>query len=86
MQTITVTVNNSVNTEFFLKLIRKFDFIKSIVTQKTENPDIPSVLTARELLHSGIIGMWENRKDIKNSSSYSRKIRQQAQKRKIRGL
>ena len=38
-------------------------------------------LTARELLHSSLIGLWEDRKDIDDSASYARQLREQAQRR-----
>ena len=38
-------------------------------------------LTARQLLHSGLIGLWKDREDIKNSTSYARQLREQAQRR-----
>jgi len=38
-------------------------------------------LTARRLLHSGLIGLWKDRKDIKDSAAYARQLREQAQRR-----
>ena len=38
-------------------------------------------LTANKLLSSELIGLWENRKDISDSSSYARKLREEAQRR-----
>jgi len=38
-------------------------------------------LTVRELLDSDLIGMWENRTDITDSSIYARQLRKQAQTR-----
>lgn len=38
-------------------------------------------ITASELLHSEIIGIWENRKDITDSSAFARKLRDRAQHR-----
>jgi hypothetical protein len=40
-----------------------------------------SHLTARQLLHSGLIGLWEDRKDIEDSAAYARQLREQAQRR-----
>jgi hypothetical protein len=40
-----------------------------------------SGLTARRLLHSELIGLWEDRRDIDDSATYSRKLREQAQNR-----
>lgn len=39
-------------------------------------------LTVDELLNSGIVGLWKNRMDIKDSTSFSRNLREQAQNRK----
>ncbi len=38
-------------------------------------------LTARQLLQSGLIGLWEDRNDIVDSSVYARQLREQAQNR-----
>lgn len=39
-------------------------------------------LTARALLNSGLIGLWKNRRDIKDSANFARKIREKAQRRR----
>ena len=38
-------------------------------------------ITASDLLHSEIIGIWEKRKDITDSSAFARKLRDRAQHR-----
>jgi hypothetical protein len=38
-------------------------------------------LTARQLLHSGLIGLWKDREDIIYSASYARQLRERAQRR-----
>lgn len=38
-------------------------------------------LTARELLNSGLIGLWKDRDDIEDSAAYARQLREQAQRR-----
>ena len=38
-------------------------------------------LTARQLLNSDLVGMWQNRADIADSPIYARQLRQQAQTR-----
>ena len=40
-------------------------------------------LTARELLNSDLIGMWEHRTDITDSSTYARQLRAQAETRDL---
>lgn len=46
-----------------------------------EPSDVPGRdhLTSRRLLHSGLIGLWKDRKDIKDSAVYARQLREQAQ-------
>ena len=38
-------------------------------------------LTARQLLNSGLIGLWKDRVDITDSADYARQLREQAQRR-----
>ncbi len=38
-------------------------------------------LTARQLLHSELVGLWEDRNDIEDSAAYARQLREQAQHR-----
>jgi hypothetical protein len=38
-------------------------------------------LTARQLLDSSLIGLWQDRTDITDSVMYARQLREQAQKR-----
>ncbi len=40
-----------------------------------------SPATARHLLHSELIGLWEDRQDIEDSAVYARQLREQAQRR-----
>ena len=40
-----------------------------------------SRLTARQLLNSGLIGLWKDRTDINDSAVYARQLREQAQRR-----
>lgn len=37
--------------------------------------------TARDLLASDLVGLWEDRSDIGDSASYARQLREQAQRR-----
>lgn len=39
-------------------------------------------MTGKDLLNSGIVGIWANRKDISDSVEYARKLRAQAQTRR----
>ncbi|MBK8905647.1 MAG: hypothetical protein IPM53_30980 [Anaerolineaceae bacterium] len=38
-------------------------------------------LTAKQLLESGLIGLWEDREDISDSAAYARQLREKAQQR-----
>lgn len=38
-------------------------------------------LTVRQLRESGLIGLWKDRYDIRDSAAYARRLREQAQKR-----
>ncbi|MCL4505684.1 MAG: hypothetical protein M1140_06630 [Chloroflexi bacterium] len=50
-----------------------------------EQPGTPAraVLTADQLLHSGLVGLWEDRTDIPDSSAYARQLRELAQSRNM---
>ena len=39
-------------------------------------------MTGKDLLNSGLVGMWARRKDIGDSVTYARKLRAQAQSRR----
>jgi hypothetical protein len=39
-------------------------------------------MTGKDLLDSGVVGIWANRKDIKDSTEYARELRVQAQTRR----
>ena len=41
------------------------------------------ILSAKQLLDSGVIGIWKNRKDIKDSAFFARKLREKAQIRNV---
>ncbi len=38
-------------------------------------------LTASQLAHSELVGLWKDREDIEDSADYARQLREQAQKR-----
>lgn len=38
-------------------------------------------LTARQLRHFGLIGLWKDREDITDSAAYARQLRERAQRR-----
>ena len=39
--------------------------------------------TAKDLLQSGLVGLWETRADISDSTTYARQLREQAQRRHL---
>lgn len=41
-------------------------------------------MTARDLLQSGLVGIWKDRKDIGDSQSFARKLRERAQRRSVK--
>jgi hypothetical protein len=41
------------------------------------------VMTARDLLSSGLAGLWKDRTDIADSSEFARKLREEAQNREL---
>jgi len=50
------------------------------ITVSTETR-APRRLTAKQLLESGLVGLWQDRDDITNSVEYARRLREEAQKR-----
>ena len=55
-----------------------------VLLQPTIPPTIPlprARLTVGQLRRSGLIGLWQDRDDIADSSAYARQLREQAQER-----
>lgn len=52
-----------------------------LFTSATNKTTSKKRLTARQLLNSSLIGMWEDRTDITDSAEYARQLREQAQRR-----
>jgi hypothetical protein len=48
-----------------------------------EPPDLPQPLrlTAKRLLESGVVGLWQDREDVTDSAAYARQLREEAQRR-----
>ncbi len=48
-----------------------------------EPPTLPQSpqLTAKQLLESDIIGLWQDREDVTDSAAFARQLREQAQQR-----
>jgi hypothetical protein len=49
----------------------------------TATSDAPGrkIMTARDLLNSGLVGMWKDRTDIDDNHEFARRLREQAQTR-----
>jgi hypothetical protein len=51
-----------------------------VLIEPAAMPERPR-LTARQLLQSGLIGLWKDREDITDSAAYARQLRERAQRR-----
>jgi len=60
---------------------KKGQRLEMIVFSEPQDATAKPGLTARQLLNSELIGIWEDRDDIKDSSTYARYLREQAQRR-----
>jgi hypothetical protein len=55
------------------------------ITVEPAPPTLPGkqrILSARDLLQSGLVGMWAERGDIGDSREFARRLREQAQTRR----
>lgn len=52
-----------------------------LFTSNTKATTSKKQLTARQLLHSNLMGMWKDRTDITDSAEYAHQLREQAQRR-----
>lgn len=57
--------------------------VEVIVMSEPPIVDERPYMTARDLLNSSLVGMWEDREDIGDSSVYARQLREQAQRRRL---
>ena len=58
-------------------------FLKEKLTREPEEAHT-QMLTADDLLHSELVGLWADRSDIGDSMSFARQLRQQAEHRRGR--
>jgi len=58
---------------------KKGQFVEMILLSDASTLLNSPRLTARQLLQSDLIGLWEDRDDIEDSSAYARQLREQAQ-------
>jgi len=60
---------------------KKGQVVEIIVLPQPVRTTPRSHLTVRQLRESGLIGLWKDRYDIRDSAVYARRLREQAQKR-----
>ncbi len=60
---------------------KKGQSVEIIVLLQPAIPPSRPHLTVGRLRQSGLIGLWQDREDIDNSSAYARRLREQAQQR-----
>jgi hypothetical protein len=60
---------------------KKGQRVEVIVLAEPPASPQPSRLTAKRLLESGIVGLWQDREDITDSAAYARQLREEAQRR-----
>lgn len=57
------------------------DYLKYRQIERRERPD-RGEMTARDLLESGLVGMWADRDDIEDSLAFARRLRREAERRR----
>ena len=60
---------------------KKGQSVEMILLFDPEATPTCSHLTARQLIESGIAGLWKDREDIRDSAAYARQLRERAQRR-----
>lgn len=58
---------------------RKGQSVETILLFDPEAGPPRAQLTARQLIESGIAGLWRDRKDIQDGAAYARRVREQSQ-------
>ena len=61
------------------------DFIGYLRTISERVVSHQQALTARDLLQSGLVGLWADREDIDDSLSFARRLRKEAERRQRSG-
>ena len=61
---------------------RKGQRIEMILLPESSVKPPKPYLTANQLLHSELIGIWKDREDIEDSAEYARQLREPAQRRR----
>ena len=65
----------------WLEVLDFIGYLKHRASLERAQPP-PRELTARDLLHSELVGLWADRDDIGDSLSFARQLRQQAEHRR----
>lgn len=53
--------------------------VRNIATTVTHGDPSKPVMTARDLLNSGLVGIWKDRKDIGESRAFAAELRKRVQ-------
>ncbi len=61
--------------------VKRGQRVEMIVLPEPAATGARPMLTAADLLASGLVGLWEGREDITDSSAFARQLRDQAQHR-----
>lgn len=59
---------------------KKGQCVEVIVLAEASETPSPSRLTAKHLLESAVVGLWQDRQDITDSRSYARHLREEAER------
>ena len=62
---------------------KKGERIELIVQSESSAKKEKPYMTVKQLLNSGLVGLWKDRKDIKDGATFALKLREQAQNRGI---
>ena len=57
----------------------------AVEIESEETKEIKSYITAKEILDSGIVGIWEDREDISDSTEFVRQLREAEERRRAGG-
>lgn len=60
---------------------KKGQVVEVIVLARTREPRARPYLTVRQLRQSGMLGLWQDRDDIQDSTVFARTLREQAERR-----
>ena len=81
-----IRINTQLKTDGEIRLTwlpyKKGEQVELILLLLAEaHPPRRRTITARQLRHSDLIGLWKDRADIQDSVTYARQLREQAQRR-----